>query len=535
MLRQFCKFSSRNCDSYPIFEGVISTPTPLPDDIEALKRLLVDRDALIAKLMTEIARLKRWQFGRSSERLDTTLAQLQLALDDLQSAPALDEASPATTPSLPAAESTQEPPEKRALPLRRVPRAFPVHLPRETIVHEPTSCNCPNCGGAMRKLGEDVSELLDMVPGYFKVIRHVRPKLSCGHCSRVIQQPAPPRPLARAMAAPGLLAQIIVAKYADHCPLYRQQGIYRRSGVELDRATLATWVGGVARLLEPLVDVLGRYVLAAEKVHADDTPVPVLDPGRGKTKTGRLWTYVRDDRPAASRDPPAVWYRYSPNRRGEHPQTHLRHFRGILQADAYAGFGPLYVDGQIVEAACWAHARRKFYDARLTKPSVCLQAIARIRTLYAVERDARDQELDADQVLALRQERAVPLLEEFRRWMNEQDVLPKSPTGAAIEYVRSRWDAFTRYTTAGILAIDNNPAENALRRVALGRKNWLFAGSDEGGRRAAIIYGVIESCKRSGVEPLAYLADVLRRVATMRLSELEKLLPDRWKPAPDTS
>jgi transposase len=207
----------------------------------------------------------------------------------------------------------------------------------------------------MRKLGEDISEMLDLVPGYFKVIRHVRPKLSCGHCSRVVQQPAPPRPIARGMAAPGLLAQIIVAKYADHCPLYRQQGIYRRSGVELDRATLAAWVGETARLLEPLVNVLGRYVLAAEKVHADDTPVPVLDPGRGKTKTGRLWTYVRDDRPAASRDPPAVWYRYSPNRKGEHPQTHLRHFRGILQADAYAGFGPLYANGKIVEAACWAH------------------------------------------------------------------------------------------------------------------------------------------------------------------------------------
>ena len=256
---------------------------------------------------------------------------------------------------MPAAESTQEPPEKRVLPFRRAPRAFPAHLPRETIVHEPTSCNCPDCGAAMRKLGEDISELLDMVPGYFKVIRHVRPKLSCGHRSRIVQQPAPPRPIARGMAAPGLLAQIIVAKYADHCPLYRQQGIYRRSGVELDRATLAAWVGETARLLEPLVDVLGRYVLATEKVHADDTPVPVLDPGRGRTKTGRLWTYVRDDRPAASRDPPAVWYRYSPNRKGEHPQTHLRHFRGILQADAYAGFGPLYENGQVVEAACWAH------------------------------------------------------------------------------------------------------------------------------------------------------------------------------------
>jgi transposase len=262
---------------------VTITPTPLPDDIKALKELLANRDALIAKLLAEIARLKRWQFGRSSERLDATLAQLQLALDDLQSAPPIAEPAEETVP---AEDSTQAPPQKRVLPLRRAPRAFPAHLPRETVVHAPTSCSCPDCGGAMRHLGEDVSEMLDMVPGYFKVIRHVRPKLSCGHCSRIVQQPAPSRPIARGMAAPGLLAQIIVAKYADHCPLYRQQGIYRRSGVELDRATLAAWVGETARLLEPLVDVLGRYVLAAEKVHGDDTPVPVLDPAAARPRPG---------------------------------------------------------------------------------------------------------------------------------------------------------------------------------------------------------------------------------------------------------
>jgi transposase len=508
-------------------EGVISTPTPLPDDIEALKLLLANRDALIAKLMTEIARLKRWQFGRSSERLDTTLAQLQLALDDLQSAPAMDEVSPATTtPPLPATESTQAPPEKRVLPLRRAPRAFPTHLPRETIVHEPTSCNCPDCGSAMRKLGEDVSELLDMVPGYFKVIRHVRPKLSCGHCSRVIQQPAPPRPIARAMAAPGLLAQIIVAKYADHCPLYRQQGIYRRSGVELDRATLATWVGGVARLLEPLVDVLGRYVLAAEKVHADDTPVPVLDPGRGKTKTGRLWTYVRDDRPAASRDPPAVWYRYSPNRRGEHPQTHLRPFRGILQADAYAGFGPLYVDGRIVEAACWAHARRKFYDIYMVDRSpIAAEAMQRIGALYAIERDIRGN-LPAQRA-RVRQERAGPLLDALHAWLEVtlSMVSAKSELAGAIKYALVRWTALTRYRDDGRIEIDNNSAERSIRPLVLGRRNYLFAGSDSGGERAANIYSLIGTALLNGRDPYLYLRHVLERIAEHPINRVDQLLP----------
>jgi transposase len=504
---------------------VTSTSTPLPNDIEALKELLANRDALIAKLLAEIARLKRWQFGRSSERLDSTLAQLQLALDDLQSAPPTTADTPAEAP-VPAEDSTQASSQKRVLPLRRAPRAFPAHLPRETIVHAPTSCNCPDCGGAMRKLGEDVSELLDMVPGYFKVIRHVRPKLSCGHCSRVVQQPAPPRPIARAMAAPGLLAQIIVAKYADHCPLYRQQGIYRRSGVELDRATLAAWVGGVARLLEPLVDVLGRYVLAAEKVHADDTPVPVLDPGRGKTKTGRLWTYVRDDRPAASRDPPAVWYRYSPNRKGEHPQTHLRHFRGILQADAYAGFTPLYASGKIVEAACWAHSRRKFYDIYMVDRSpLAAEAMQRIGALYAIERDIRGT-LPAQRA-RVRQERAGPLLEALHAWLATMlsMVSAKSELAGAIKYALVRWTALTRYRDDGRIEIDNNSAERSIRPLVLGRRNYLFAGSDSGGERAANIYSLIGTALLNDRDPYLYLRHVLERIAEHPINRVDQLLP----------
>jgi transposase len=501
------------------------TPTPLPNDVDVLKQLVADRDGLIAKLLAEIARLKRWQFGRSSERLDAALVQLQLALGDLPAA------APAAEPpqeSLPAEESTLLQPKSRVLSFRRAPRSFPAHLPRETVVHAPASCDCPDCGGAMRPLGEDVSEMLDLVPGYFKVIRHVRPKLSCGRCARVIQEPAPSRPIDRGMAAPGLLAQIITAKYADHCPLYRQQGIYRRSGVDLDRATLAAWVGHAAQLLEPLVETIGRYVRAAEKVHADDTPVPVLDPGRGKTKTGRLWTYVRDDRPAGSRDPPAVWYRYSPDRKSEHPHAHLRRFRGILQADAYSGYARLYDDGEIVEAACWAHARRKFYDLYVVDRSpIATEALQRIGALYAVERDIRGS-LPALRA-RVRQERAGPLLEQLHQWLSAtlQTVSAKSDLAGAIKYALVRWPALTRYRDDGRIEIDNNSAERSIRPVVLGRRNYLFAGSDAGGERAACIYSLIGTALLNDRDPYLYLRHVLERIADHPIHRIGELLP--WR------
>ncbi len=505
--------------------GVINTPTPLPNDVEVLRQLVNDRDALIAKLLGEIARLKRWRFGRSSEQLAATLLQLQLALGDLCNEPPRDELPDG---SVPVEESTQMPPQQRVLPLRRAPRAFPSHLPRETVVHAPASCQCPDCGAAMRPLGEDVSEMLDLVPSYFKVIRHVRPKLSCGHCSRVIQQPAPSRPIERGMAAPGLLAQIIVAKYADHCPLYRQEGIYRRSGVELDRATLAAWVGSAAQLLEPLVDTLGRYVRAAQKVHADDTPVPVLDPGRGRTKTGRLWTYVRDDRPAGNHDPPAVWYRYSPDRQGKHPQAHLRGFRGILQADAYSGFGRLYDDGQIIEAACWAHARRKFYDLYMAERSpIATEALQRIGALYAIERELRGS-LPAARA-RMRQQRVGPLLDALHAWLSAtlQTVSAKSELAVAIKYALVRWTALTRYRDDGRIEIDNNSAERSIRPLVLGRRNYLFAGSDAGGERAACIYSLIGTALLNDMDPYLYLRQVLQRIAEHPINRIDELLP--WR------
>ena len=500
-----------------------SASATLPDDVEALKRLILGRDETIAKLLVEIARLRRWRFGRSAERIDQALLQLQLALDDLQPLP---EPQGPAQESLPLEESTQAPASKPWRGLRRVSRALPAHLPRETIVHAPASCTCPDCGAAMRKLGEDISEQLDFIPGTFKVLRHVRPKLSCAHCSRVVQLPAPSRPIERGLPAAGLLAQVIVAKYADHCPLYRQEGIYRRAGVDLDRATLVEWVGGASRLVQPLVDCLGRYVLAPGKVHADDTPVPVLDPGRGKTKTGRLWTYVRDDRPAGSRDPPAVWYRYSPDRKAEHPRAHLRAFHGILQADAYSGFAALYEGERILEASCWAHARRKFYDIYVANNSpIAAEAIRRIGALYAIEREIRGR-LPSERA-AVRQARSRPLLDALHAWLSAtlRTVSAKSPLAIAINYALVRWSALTRYCDDGRIEIDNNSAERSIRPLVLGRRNYLFAGSDAGGERAANLYSLIGTAMLNAMDPFAYLRYVLERIAEHPINRIDQLLP----------
>jgi len=500
------------------------SPASLPNEIETLKRLLISRDEMIAKLVAEIARLKRRQFGRSAEPMDgDLLAQLQLALGDLQAVPDRVDELPL---ALPLEESVSSSPQRRVLPFRRAVRAFPEHLPRETILHHPSACACPECGGALHRLGEDVSEMLEFVPGYFKVMRHIRPKLSCGQCGRIVQQLAPSRPIERAMAGPGLLAQVLVSKYADHCPLYRQAGIYRRSGVDLDRATLANWVAHSARLLEPLADAIEHYVLSAEKIHSDDTPTPVLDPGRGRTKIGRIWTYVRDDRPSASRTPPAVRYRYSPNRRGIHPQDHLREFHGILQADGYAGYAPLYRGGQIVEAACWAHARRKFYDIYATSGSpLAAEAIRRIGLLYAIEREIRGK--TPEERRAVRQDEATGILAQFRAWLDATlaQVSAKSELAGAIRYALVRWESLTLYCRDGRIEIDNNSAERSIRPVVLGRRNYLFAGSDSGGEHAANIYTLIGTALLNQIEPYVYLRYVLERIADQKSNRMDELLP----------
>jgi transposase len=376
------------------------------------------------------------------------------------------------------------------------------------------------------KLGEDVSEMLEYMPASFFVVRHVRPKLSCTKCDHIVQAWAPSRPIERGVAGPGLLAHVLVAKYADHLPLYRQSEIYARQDIELERSTLADWVGGASQLLEPLIEVLRRYVTASGKLHADDTPVPVLAPGNGKTKTGRLWTYVRDDRPAGDTTAPAVWFAYSPDRKGEHPERHLREFRGTLQADAYAGFHQLYENGRIQEAACWAHVRRKFFDLQQAHASpVASEALERIAVLYAIEKEIRGR--SAEERQQIRNARARPLLESLRQWF--EATLPKlsrkSDTTAAIRYALSRWDALLRYCDDGHIEIDNNAAERALRAVALGRKNYLFAASDTGGERAAAIYSLVGSAKLNGLDPEAYLHEVLSRIAEHPITRIEELLP----------
>jgi transposase len=323
-----------------------------------------------------------------------------------------------------------------------------------------------------------------------------------------------------------LLAHVLVSKYADHLPLYRQSEIYAREGVELDRSTLADWVGAASYLLSPLVDQLGKHVLAASKIHADDTPVPVLAPGTGKTKTGRLWTYVRDDRPAGSDVPPAVWFTYSEDRKGEHPKQHLSRFAGVLQADAYAGFHHLYEGGRIVEAACWAHARRKFYDIHAAHGSATAgEAIQRIGKLYDIEREIRGQA--ASLRCEIRQTRARPLMDDLHLWFHKTlaGLSRKSDTAAAIRYALSRWRALGRYLDDGSIEIDNSAAERALRVVALGRKNYLFAGSDAGGERAAAIYSLLGSAKLNDLDPELYLRHVLERIPDHPVNRIHELLP----------
>lgn len=486
----------------------------LPDQPALLKAMVLDKIAEIEHLKLTIAKLRRMQFGRRSEQLDGTAEQFALSLGGVESA-----ASPSQEPAPPA--SSESTPAKRS-----VRRPLPEHLPRERVEHLPTACTCPDCGGSLKPLGEDCAEMLEYVPAHFKVIRHVRPKLACARCDQIVQAPAPSRPIARGLPGPALLSHVLVGKFCDHLPLYRQSAIYARSQVDLDRSTLADWVGQSETLLRPLVEALRRYVLSGNKVHADDTPMPVLSPGEGKTKTGRLWTYVRDDRPTGSNDPPAVWFAYSPNRKGEHPQRHLQAFTGILQADAYAGFNVLYETGRIREAGCWAHVRRKFYDLHQAHASpLAAEALRRIGELYATESKVRGQASTIRH--SVRQAEVRPLLVSFRLWLEaeSQRVSRKSGIADAIQYALNHWNALVLYADDGRVEIDNNAAERALRGVALGRKNYLFSGSDTGGERAAAMYSLIGSAKLNGLDPEAYLSRVLARIADHPIHRIDELLP----------
>lgn len=508
---------------------------PLPDlnalDVEALKALVLAQHSELSSRQTEIEnlqllilKLKRMHFGPRSERLERQIGQLELRLEDLEASQAAHKPA-ASQPLL----CTRIEGELRRKPARR---CLPAELPRETETISPTQETCPDCGSKLRPLGEDVSEMLEYVPAHFKVIRTVRPKLSCVGCARIVQEAAPNRPIDRGLAGPGLLAHVLVAKYSDHLPLYRQSEIYQRQGIELERSTLADWVGGASRALAPLVEALRRYVMSTTKLHGDETPVPVLAPGEGQTRTGRLWTYVRDNRPAGDPAAPAVWFAYSPDRKGEHPVEHLKTFRGTLQADAYAGFRRLYEDGRIREAACWAHCRRHFYDLQQAhKSPIAAEVLARIGQLYAIENEIRGRPPQERQ--QVRNARARPLLDVLKEWLqsNLSKLSQKSETAKAIRYALVRWPALLRYCDDGQLEIDNNAAERALRAVALGRKNYLFAGSDAGGERAAAIYSLIGSVKLNGLDPEAYLREVVARIADHPINRIAELLPWNLNPA----
>ena len=494
--------------------------TDLPDDVESLKQLVVTmrqalahRDLHIEHLKLLLAKLQRARYGRSSEQLDERINQLELSIEELEAARAQD---------LPSIES---PEPVKGKPVRK---PLPASLPRETVSHPPVPAEtpCPSCGGKLRYLGEDVSEILERVPEQFKVIRHVRPKFSCSDCSQIVQAPAANRPIERGIAGVGLLAHILTTKYCDHQPLYRQSQIYAREGIDLDRSTLAGMVGRCGALFTPLAAAVGKHVKAALKIHADDIPIPVLSPGNGKTKTGRLWVYVRDDRPWADPAPPAVWFRYSPDRKGERPLEHLKDYQGMLQADGYAGFNRLYETGRAVEVACWAHVRRPFYEISVAADSpIAREALERIQTLFAIEAEIRSR--PADERRTVRQSRAGPLLDDLRRWFHStlSQLSRKSPLALAIRYALTRWTALTRYRDDGRLELENNAAERALRAVALGRKNFLFLGADSGGERAAAIYSLIGTAKLNGLNPEAYLRYVLERIADHPINRIEQLLP----------
>jgi transposase len=363
------------------------------------------------------------------------------------------------------------------------------------------------------------------------VIRHIREKLSCRVCDTVVAAPAPDHAIARGRAGAGLLAHVVVSKYDDHLPLYRQAEIFAREGIQLETSTLSGWVGATAAALQPLIDALTAEIMASDTLHVDDTPVPVLAPGAGKTKTGRLWTYVRDERPFGGELPPAALFVYSPDRKGEHPRAHLKHFRGVIHADGYAGFNELFAGGDIVEAGCWAHVRRKFFDVHAAIGSpVAKEALDRIGQLYGVEETITG--MPPDHRRRERQQRSQPIATALAAWADETvaKLSRKSELAAAFRYMRARWPALIRCFDDGRLALDNNPAERALRGIAIGRKNYLFAGSDAGGRRAAVMYSLIETAKLNAINPQHYLADVLSRIADHPARQIGELLPWNWRP-----
>jgi len=546
----------------------VTTPEDLPNDIAALQAALLaerakriegeartarveaelavakakasDDQALIAHQQLQIAKLTRELYGQRSERRVQLLDQMALAFEELESSASEDEIAAEHA----VAKTTNVVAFIRQRPARQ---PFPEHLPRERVV-EPGPATCQCCGSPrLRKLGEDITETLETIPRQWKVIQHVREKFTCRDCERISQAPAPFHVLARGWAGPSLLAMILFEKFGQHQPLNRQAERYTREGVPLSLSTLADQVGGCCAVLAPLIRRIEQHVFAAERLHSDDTVVPVL--AKGKTDTGRCWVYVRDDRPFGGPAPPAAMFYYSRDRGSEHPQAHLTGYAGIFQADAYAGYNKLYEadrkPGPLIEAACWVHARRPFFvmadvaaDARRKAQGkttsvispLALEAVRRIDALFDIERAINGH--SADQRRSARQELSAPLVADLERWLREQR--PKLSRGndlaKAMDYILKRWPAFSRFLDDGRICLSNNAAERALRGIALGRKSWLFAGSDRGGQRAAAMYSLIVTAKMNDIDPQAWLADVLARIAEHPAQRIDELLPWNWRP-----
>jgi transposase len=539
---------------------VTTPPHALSDEIEALKEALSaeraarqlaearvsSAEAMIAHLKLMIAKYKRGEYGRSSERA-RRLDQLELQLEELEGTATEDELAAEAAAAKAQPEATVVKSFDRRKPMRG---PLPAHLPRERVVI-PAPCSCPDCGGKLVKLGEDVTETLEVIPRQWKVVQTVREKFTCRSCEKITQPPAPFHPIARGRAGASLLAMVLHGKFGNHLPLNRQSESFAREGIDLDVSTLADWVGACTATLAPLVELIRSHVFGAARIHGDDTTVPVL--AKVKTRTGRLWTYVRDDRPFGGQSPPAAMFYYSSDREGVHPSRHLVSYAGILQADAYGGYNDLYKadrrPGPIIEAACWSHGRRKFFVlADITKTAeawsqkknaswspLAHEAVRRIDLVFDAERALNG--LVADKRLELRRTYVAPLVADLENWMRTERAKfsRHNDIAKAMDYMLKRWLAFTRFLDDGRICLTNNAAERALRCVALGRRNWTFCGSERGGERAAAIYTLIATAKLNDVDPEAWHADVLRRINDHPVSRLDELLPWNWRRSNETA
>ena len=489
-----------------------------PEELRAVNRLLADEvkalSLKVEQLQHQLHGHNRHRFGSKSEGLD----QLNLTFEEDEAI--AEAASEQTQPETPSAENKPSRQHSR--------KPLPDHLDRHDEVLSPGE-DCARCGGKLKTLGEDITEELEYVPGRFIVNRIVRPRKACGGCEEIVQSPLPSRPIERGRPGPGLLAHVLVSKYADHLPLYRQSQIYAREGVDLDRSTMADWVGRSTALLEPLADEIGRMVRCGEALFADDTPVKMQAPGNKKTKTARVWTYVRDERPWSGSSPPCAWYQFTIDRKGEHPVGHLAGYKGWVHADGYSGFNGLFGHDKADEMACMAHVRRKFVDVFASQGNaIAEEAIRRIAELYAVVKEARGK--SPEERVVLRQAQAKPVFDDLEAWLHAQlpKISGKSPLAQAIRYALGRMPKARPYLENGHLELDNNTAERAVKPVAIGRKNWMFAGSEGGGKAMAIAYTLIETAKLNDVDPQALLTWVLAQIADHKITRLDELLPWRY-------